>query len=776
MRRHFHRFIFLGLAFQLSACGDDSAGTASGGASDSESGDDSTGISSASATQGTTSMDSDSMASDSTSSDATTSMSSTESDTQTGTGTDTDTEGDTDTDGDTEGDTEGDTDTGGIPCDEDADCDDLLFCTGTETCVAGFCQPGEPIECDDEVDCTVDTCDEVTQGCIYTPNDAFCDNMVFCDGQEQCDAVDGCMPGNPVECNDGIDCTEDSCDETNEQCSFVPDDGFCDNEMYCDGAEFCSPTMGCQNADPIDCNDFIPCTMDSCNEEEDRCDHDPDHDICQNQFFCDGVEVCDVDNGCMPGDPVMCADDGELCTVEACDEQGGPDQTGGCETTLDNSLCPDGQFCSSGGCQTGAPCNDDTDCDDGNLCNGIDLCDTSQGVPGTCVIQPGSVVNCNDGFSCTVDSCDPDTGLCTNAPNDAACVDTNLCNGTESCDPENGAAPSGCVAGEPLVCDDEIDCTADQCFAQFGCFHTPNNALCQDDSVCNGQETCDAEQGCMPAEEPLQCPSDGIACTTEVCDDAFGGCRSIPDDSLCDCGDYCDTSFGCSSFCAVATCGNSVYECGNCLDDDGDCRIDSRDPDCFGPCDNNESGFKGEIPGQNSSPCRHDCYFDGDTGQGNDDCYWSHRCDPEEPQDGCAYNPNANIPGTSSTCAQLQETQSDTCLEVCGPVVPNGCDCFGCCEVNTDSGTRRVWLGSEIDGDGSCNSTNLDDPVACRECTQVTGCLNPCEECEICFGETTIPAECEEQVCQGEQQLCGQAGQDPCPPGQFCLTGCCVFF
>jgi hypothetical protein len=237
--------------------------------------------------------------------------------------------------------------------------------------------------------------------------------------------------------------------------------------------------------------------------------------------------------------------------------------------------------------------------------------------------------------------------------------------------------------------------------------------------------------------------------------------------------------FGCSDACNVATCDGMIWECGNCLDDDGDCHVDANDPECFGPCDNNEAGFQGQIPGQNASPCKHDCYFDDDSGSGNDDCYWSHNCDPLEPSPfDCDYDPDANIPGTPMDCAEAQAMQSGECLDVCGPLTPNGCDCFGCCEVFVDDATSvTVFLGSEDSGgDGTCDTSVIEDPDLCRPCTQVAGCLNECEGCEICFGQTELPDGCDEQECPDGQDPCGQPTQAPCADGYFCLTGCCVTF
>ncbi len=292
--------------------------------------------------------------------------------------------------------------------------------------------------------------------------------------------------------------------------------------------------------------------------------------------------------------------------------------------------------------------------------------------------------------------------------------------------------------------------------------------------------------------------------------------------------------------CIPLTCQGKVYKCGNCLDDDGDGKADLADPDCLGPCHNAEDTFYGSIPGQNAAPCKQDCYFDQDTGSGNDDCYWSHECDPKSigpdyPPEGldkggkpfCEYDPKAKTPGTTQTCAQLKAKQSTICSGYCGPLTPNGCDCFGCCEVGANIGTGKyVWLGSTDPktGDGICELGKETDPTKCRPCTPVDACLNTCEKCELCLGKTTLPPECFPpppdggvggsggtggagtggagtggagtggagtggtagtggsggtggicggQICPAGAEKCGLSCQPPCPAGKFCLTGCC---
>lgn len=64
------------------------------------------------------------------------------------------------------------------------------------------------LQCDDGVDCTVDTCDVESGDCVYTPNDLICDNGFRCDGQETCNLTDGCLPGIPPELPPGAECID----------------------------------------------------------------------------------------------------------------------------------------------------------------------------------------------------------------------------------------------------------------------------------------------------------------------------------------------------------------------------------------------------------------------------------------------------------------------------------------------------------------------------------------------------------------------------------------
>ncbi|MCA9707404.1 MAG: hypothetical protein KDK70_16250, partial [Myxococcales bacterium] len=151
-------------------------------------------------------------------------------------------------------------------------------------------------------------------------------------------------------------------------------------------------------------------------------------------------------------------------------------------------------------------------------------------------------------------------------------------------------------------------------------------------------------------------------------------------------------------------CGGTFYACGNGLDDDGDGYYDLSDPECTGPCDDDESSFATGLPGDNMD-CKQDCFFDGNSGQGDDGCNWDLRCDPANPGAliGCEYTGGNN-------CELPPPPQDVQCLEFCEQYVPPGCDCFGCCTVDTPSGPIEIFLNSGPD----CALDNLD---ACQSCT-----------------------------------------------------------
>ena len=369
------------------------------------------------------------------------------------------------------------------PCATDADCDDGLFCNGNETCLAGGCAGGQPMDCDDGQACTIDSCDELADTCAQTPDDGACDNGLWCDGPETCDVLNGCQDGAAPDCDDLVGCTSDSCDEDADACANTADDGACDNGAWCDGAETCDLLLDCQAGTAPDCDDGIVCTVDDCDEGVDACTGAPEDGLCDDGDMCNGAETCDAVADCQAGTSVIC-DDGVLCTIDSCEPQ-----TGQCGFTPDDSLCDDTNACTTDTCDLAADpagCShvvlaDDSSCSDGNVCNGDEVC---QG--GMC--RAGNPLFCNDGNPCTNNYCLAAAGCMTEPePEGTACPDGDLCNGDEVCDDS-----ASCVAGVALDCDDGDECSSDGCVPAEGCLHWDNDNWCDDGDDCTSLDRCQA--------------------------------------------------------------------------------------------------------------------------------------------------------------------------------------------------------------------------------------------------------------------------------------------
>lgn len=218
-------------------------------------------------------------------------------------------------------------------------------------------------------------------------------------------------------------------------------------------------------------------------------------------------------------------------------------------------------------------------------------------------------------------------------------------------------------------------------------------------------------------------------------------------------------------------------QCSDGIDNDGDGRIDLADPECVSPLDNDESSFATGIPGDNVDACKQDCFFDGNSGMGDDGCNWELKCDPANIGAGaaasCPYDPSYNnCPGP----------QSQKCINSCEALTPKGCDCFGCCMVD--------GLDHPIRLDPTCTAANFGDPAKCPACTQQTSCMKTCGPCQLCLGRTTVDPSCNVSGAGGASGNGGAGGSGPppqclsdqivcgtnaalCPARTICISGCC---
>ena len=145
-------------------------------------------------------------------------------------------------------------------------------------------------------------------------------------------------------------------------------------------------------------------------------------------------------------------DDGDACTIDACDE------TEQCfyppVDCTDGNVCTEDLLCDPlDGCLSEVQIGQA--CDDGDACTAPDSCDSGgrcvgSGIPGCCI----DAVDCDDAQICTTDSCSlapgAPTGICHHDP--VVCVDLDLC-AVGACNEATGDCEF-----TPVVCDPGHEC------------------------------------------------------------------------------------------------------------------------------------------------------------------------------------------------------------------------------------------------------------------------------------------------------------------------------
>ncbi len=108
-------------------------------------------------------------------------------------------------------------------CVRDEDCKGPNLCTGNNglACLGGFCIPtNKPMNCDDGIACTNDSCDVNTNACTHKAVDSNCPASSYCDPKVNCVQSLPCTGGDSI------------CDRLNT--------GACNGLWACDGArKFC---------------------------------------------------------------------------------------------------------------------------------------------------------------------------------------------------------------------------------------------------------------------------------------------------------------------------------------------------------------------------------------------------------------------------------------------------------------------------------------------------------------------------------------------------------
>jgi MYXO-CTERM domain-containing protein len=339
-------------------------------------------------------------------------------------------------------------------------CNDGNVCNGADTCSNGVCQPGATIKtCDDGNPCTVDSCDPKLD-CQHVALEAgsSCDNdKDVCNGSGICDANKQCVPVAAPKCDDGNVCTDDKCDPV-KGCFKVNNAASCSDNNLCTTNDKCSGGTCVGGAAPT-CNDGEECTTDTCDPAV-GCVNAAvkPGTLCSDSNACTTTDVCDQKGKCVGSGGPSC-EDNNPCTQNFCDVLNGqacsnPAEKDGITCALDK--CHQNTTCTAGKCGGGIAIS----CDDDNPCT-TDTCDAETGCKHTA--DPKGV--CSDGDVCTTgDACV--SGVCTGKA--MTCSPIDDCHVAGTCNTKTGQCDDP-RADDDTACDGgDGTCKTGKCVANPG--------------------------------------------------------------------------------------------------------------------------------------------------------------------------------------------------------------------------------------------------------------------------------------------------------------------
>lgn len=343
-------------------------------------------------------------------------------------------------------------------CDQVIDEDDPQLGAACDGADADSCQEGTLMCSGGGTICSDNTNDNVE---ICNGLDDDCDGQTT-DEASACGVAElSCTDGLDNDSDQAIDCQDPGCFYNSLDCvAPVCGDGTCRSplETYANCPSDCAslaPAPECTS--DAQCNDNKFCTADTC--VNGSCVRTPNNNMCFNTNSC-LLATC---VGAIPGADVW------GCTYQASANIG--------------SSCSDALGCGlSGGCN-------------GYTCNASGACAAPVGTP------PVGCANCDDGNSCTNDSCVGNTCQHTNIVLGQCIFGGSCTNGTVTCNPNPNC---------PNNCDDGDACTTDACEI-YGCTHTatPNTLDCGN----SAGEYCDQSTGqhfCDCYLAPLNYPNCSI--------------------------------------------------------------------------------------------------------------------------------------------------------------------------------------------------------------------------------------------------------------------------
>ena len=438
------------------------------------------------------------------------------------------------------------------------DCSDSDPCTILDHCASGVCL-GDPNDCDDGLDCTDDLCQADTGEC-QSPLKAG-----WCNIKDQCQQEGNRPPGPDEDCNI---CAPDS--STTEWTPYHEGQG-CDDLSDCTAQSIC--LQGSCTSNDVPCDDGNVCTQDICLPDK-TCDHPPVVELtsCTDDLLCTIDDQCEV--GVCLGAPVDCG--ATECTPALCD-----DDTGECvpEPEADGTACDDEDPCSiDDGCVAGVCEGEAKDCSaltGGNSCK-LAFCDPkSDGEPGQCTVElKGEGAYCEDGLFCTVGEVCDAAGACLGGNPKSCAGQFGQCNIGACHELTNQCVAIAKEAGTPCNADDD-GCTLDDSCNGGLCIPGDPPNCSQDvppcyETACESQGPTNYLCSKAPALQGAPC-DDGKFCTIDESCDGSGACHNgQPRDCQAELS-QCEVG-ACNEF--TNSCKTSAAPVGTPCDDENECTME----------------------------------------------------------------------------------------------------------------------------------------------------------------------------------------------------------
>ena len=471
-----------------------------------------------------------------------------------------------------------------------------------------------------------------------------------------------------------------------------------------------------------------------------------------------------------------CSDDQSKRRLDASEEGSGGENPDGrsreCSPT--KPCAPTGNpclvaTCNQGVCEKGPP-PDGTSCDDMGVCTTDDVCKA-----GVCT---GTPKQCDDGLTCSKDSCTEASGGCVAdrgacaCTQDVDCDDKNACNGVETCDP----VARTCLNGVPVSCKTlDNRCNIGMCNPANGtcaAMPKPEGTACDDTNLCTQGDVC-AQGVC--GGTAVACAAQDQCHTTGVCEPSSGLCANPPkpdgnaceDGNLCTRGDAC-TAGACSA--GTPTACVAIDEChaaGVCAPATGSCSTPILD-DGTG-CNDGSACTNGDICQAGTcqgAPLRCDdgiaCTIDS--------CSETGGCTKDVRMCGCKANSDCDD-GNACNGGESCNLQTGTCsagtLKDCSGAT-NACN-VGVCNASSGACEAKPRQNGTLCSDGSA-------------CTQTDACVNG-----SCQGQNSVVCTASDQchatgtcdastgVCSNPPKQNGAACNDgnACTQTDACVNGSC---